>query len=317
MKKILMGLVAVAFSASAIASDKLTITQSAGKGTGHDKIINVLVDGLKSSGQEYEYIVGKNCVPAIKAWNDAGDTTPIVMAFTSSSARESGLKGLPCMPELSSNARVYMIGGISHLLCGHDKSKPLDAKGVTVGVNKAQELIVNMVNDSAGTDWKFVDAPSAQALLYLGNKEIDYAVINSTREDKLMHIPGVSCSMDTYTNSTKYENLQKHFGITRNIDPMMNPTSIVVAKNITDSQDAMLREIFNTKNPAFVNLMSKWNGQDVPTDQAAFFANFVNNSYDFGVTLRAEQEAKETAVAAAKPKAQPATLVEVFKGWFK
>jgi len=256
MKKILLMLACIFTWSKVQANDpRLMITQSAGKGSSHERIVSLITDGMDKANIKFEYTAGRNCVPAVQAWNSA-EKNPVVMVYSSTSLRVSEQTGIPCSAKSNDSIKIYMLGIASHYVCRHRDSKPITGL-IKVGIADAQRNVIDLARD-AGYDWKFVPATSAQGLMFLANKEVDYAFINTTfGDEKIQAVADVTCEYITDPDSKTHKVLQSVIKFKEDVTPYLNPVAVVMGKNLTSEQDRVLQQVFTPANQIYATTVYK------------------------------------------------------------
>lgn len=276
-----------AFSSAAADNSRLVITQSAGKGSSHEAIVALMTDAMAKNNVRFEYTAGRNCVPAVQAWNTA-KKDPIVMVYSSTSPRLSEQTGIPCSAAPADNVKVYMLGMASHYICRHPDSRPITGS-VKVSIAEAQKNVIDIARAS-GYDWKYVPGTSAQGLLLLSNKEVDYAFINTTfGDDKIRALPWITCEYIADPDSKTHKVLQSVIKFNQDVTPFLNPVAIVIGKNLSPVHDRVLKQVFSTKNPAYATTIYKSYIQKPlpnPAQESAFYKEFFDYHSNVGRKLK-------------------------------
>lgn len=288
MKKIIATLAVIfATAASQAADQRVTVTQSAGKGSSHERIVSLITDGFDKNNIKFEYTAGRNCVPAVQAWNDA-KKDPVVMVYSSTSPRLSEQTGIPCGAQPDPSVKIYMLAMASHYVCRHTDSKPITSS-IKISIAEAQKNVIDIAKDS-GYDWKFVPGTSAQGLLMLANKEVDWAFINTTfGDEKIRAVPGVSCEYIADPDSKTHKVLQSVVKFKEDVVPFLNPVAVVMSKNLSDTQHQTLRKVFSQDNTAYATTVYKsYIQKDLPKDADAsrFYKDFFEYHSSVGRKLK-------------------------------
>lgn len=277
--KQLVAMILVTFFVSSVvqaADPRITVTQSAGRGSAHERIVALITDGFDKDQIRFEYTAGRNCVPAAQAWNDARKD-PVVMVYSGTSVMLSEQTGIPCVALPDATVNVFMLGMASHYVCRHRDSKPITAS-IKISIAEAQRNVIDIARAS-GHDWRFVPGTSAQGLLMLANKEVDWAFINTTfGDEKIRAVPGVSCEYIADPDSRTHRVLQSVIKFNQDVAPFLNPMTLVIAKNLTPSQRQSLKRIFMSDNPAYATILQSYIAKNLPpeSDAARFYKDFVD-----------------------------------------
>lgn len=254
MKK---SLLALSLISSVALANPLIVTQSNPKGTNHDTVSTIITTAADANKQEYKYIVGKSCVNGVSAWNDAGNKDPVVLTYSTPSARLSAETGTPCIPDTNNDTiKVWWTGRVPIMLCGTDKSKPFTERGVKLSTAPSHVGFANIVR-SSGYDWKYTRATSSESMLMLSNGDIDYGLISAAFADKLKGNPKIKCDYADLPDRTQ-KPIKSALNLKYDPDPTLDATVIIISKNLSKEQEAMIAKSISKKNPEFVGGVDKF-----------------------------------------------------------
>ena len=288
MKRLLVIFITALCLAQAHASDtRIMVTQSAGKGSSHERIVALITEGLDQNRIRFEYTAGRNCVPAVQLWNDSR-RDPVVMVYSSTSPQLSEQTGIPCAAQPDDSVKIYLLGMSSHYVCRHPDSKPITS-AVKVSIAEAQKNVIDIARAS-GYDWRYVPGTSAQGLMMLANREVDWAFVNTTfGDEKIRAVPGISCDYIADPDSKTHKPLQSTVRFRESVTPFLNPVAVVMSKNLSPTQHQIMRRIFHAENAAFVSgVQAAYIIKDLPSDQqsARFYREFFEHYTKIGRQLR-------------------------------